>query len=63
MKMQVVFGDGSWFIGVRTLKCRLHESWGTHHFIITHGDSFFIDWVGNEVAIPITKPKCFIMLG
>lgn len=59
--MKVVFDDNSWFIGNRTIRCKLKESKGTHHFIVINGDEVFKPHIGKEVAVVIIKPKYFIM--
>lgn len=61
MKMKVIFDNGEWFIGKRTLKMALKESPGTHHFIVLDGSPRFEELIGSEIAVPISKPMFAII--
>lgn len=63
MLMRAVFDDNSFIEGDRTFKCRLRESHGTHHLIVknTNNPNYLLK-INDEVAIPIVKPKFWVMV-
>ena len=60
MILEAVFEDGSTILGCRGLKERMDECWGFHHLkvISSSSDSSLI---GKEIAIPVSKPKYWII--
>lgn len=69
MLMKAVFDDGSYIIGDCSSECALSESPGTHHLKVTEAlnwtaSGVFIDnaMVGQIVAIPITKPRYWVIM-
>jgi hypothetical protein len=64
MLMKIVFSDNTWFIGKRGLReigFPSHETKGTHHFTVTNKGTVCEIEVGDEVAVPITSAKFFIL--
>lgn len=65
MIMQVVFLDGSSFVGKRGNKetgyIFSHETKGTHHFTVLDADTEYEDLIGLEVAVPINVVKYFVL--
>ena len=61
MNLEVIFDDGSWFIGHRGLGEKLGESKDCHHFKVLYGSSEFIPHVGKEIAVHLSKPKFFVL--
>ena len=59
MILEAVFEDGSFILGNRGLKERVDECWGTHHLTVLSSDRKIL--IGKEVAIPVTKPKYWIL--
>ena len=62
MELQAVFEDGSWIQGIRHPWYMLKESKGTHHLFVTNCSMDGQYLVGYEVAIPINKPKYWLIL-
>lgn len=60
VRLKAVFDDGTYIMGDRTLSCQMKESSGTHHLIVTDASSPLCV-IGMEVAIPILKPKYWII--
>jgi hypothetical protein len=65
MIMKVILTDGSWFVGDRNRKAigylYNHETFGTHHFFVVDGDTFFEKLIGQEIAVPICQVRLFIL--
>lgn len=63
MLMRAVFDDNTFIEGDRTFRRRLRESKGTHHLIVRHTNcEGYLVKVGDEVAIPIEKPKYWVIV-
>jgi len=60
MTMKVVFEDGTWIRGIRKWYWVFTEI-GTHHFRVTETSPTLQDLVAKKVAVPISKPKYFIL--
>ena len=65
MIMQIVFLDDSSMVGRRSMKetglLFNHETKGTHHFTVLDADSEYGDLIGQEVAIPISSVRYFVL--
>jgi len=61
MELKAIFDDGSWIKGIRHPWFVFKESKGTHHLIVTDCNFEGQSIKGCEVAIPIIKPKCWII--
>ena len=59
VNLTAFFSDGTFIIGVRTTGCKLRESQGVHHLIVKSATDFGL--VNKEVAIPIVKPKYWVL--
>ena len=59
MILEAIFEDGTFILGERDWKTRLDECLGTHHLRVI--SCSFQNLVGKEVAIPVTKPKYWIL--
>jgi len=59
--MQVVYEDGSWFVGERTMWDAFVESHNCHHFKVKAGSAEFLPLVGQKVAVELSKPKYFVL--
>jgi hypothetical protein len=59
MILEAVFEDGSYILGKRGLRERIDECWGTHHLTVISSDKVVL--TGKEVAIPVTKPKYWVV--
>ncbi len=63
MLFRAVFDDNSFVEGDRTFKCRWNETWGTHHLIVRNTNSpEYLVRIGDEVGIPVVKPKYWVMV-
>lgn len=63
MILEAIFDDGTFILGERNWKTRIDECWGTHHLKVL---STNIPWLKGkefkiEVAIPVTKPKFWVI--
>jgi hypothetical protein len=59
MILEAIFEDGTFILGKRGLKERLDECWGTHHLRVISASNPNI--INKEVAIPIIKPKFWVI--
>jgi len=59
MILEAIFEDGTFILGERNWKTRIDECWGTHHLRVISSSKGLL--VGREVAIPVTKPKYWII--
>jgi hypothetical protein len=59
MILEAVFDDGSSILGVRDWKTRKDECWGTHHIRVI--SSSITGLIGKEIAIPVNKPRYWII--
>ena len=59
MILKAIFEDGEFILGERNFWTRNDECWGTHHLKVI--DATNKDIIGREVAIPVTKPKYWIV--
>ena len=59
MILEAIFDDGTFILGERGFKERIDECWGIHHLRVI--SSSFQNLKDKEVAIPITKPKFWVI--
>ena len=59
MILEAIFDDGTFILGERGFKERIDECWGTHHLRVISSSEGLL--VGREVAIPVTKPKFWVI--
>lgn len=66
--MKAVFDDGSYIVGDRKWWYQFNESKGVHHLkvnkaygILEDGIDISMEIIGHKIAIPITKPKYWII--
>jgi hypothetical protein len=61
MKMKILYDDGQWLVGNRNWWTWNDETPGTHHYKVIDACRELKEYIGQEVAIPVQKPRLFIL--